>query len=410
MGRLTLPGRRRDRPGLEGPRHAARPPSRIRTSRDRPPSAPTRPVPNPRGSSRRRPRRYFAVDAPPSRRLLEGGPGRQRMPAPTGHRVVGQVVLQRHVHRAGEVARLVGGAAVGRVQVPPDVKEDGGVPPSMSRSSSVAVTSTSERTPTKVRLPTCPSRRSTSTPISARASGSGGWATTTPCSTSSPVRTWRAASTPAIPPNWRASCRAAARRGVRIGAQVGYRDLAGFGRRYIDMAPDDLTADVHVPDRRAAGAGARSRLGGHLRQTPWRAVQHDRHRSRPGSAPSPRPCTPSTHGLPVLGLARLGVLRRGRRNSACAPCRGLRRPGLSTRRATGLAARAGRGAARRRRRSRTGWRRWSPTAAVVAVDGSTIPITVESVCVHGDSPGAVRIATAVRERLAADGVALAAFV
>jgi UPF0271 protein len=47
---------------------------------------------------------------------------------------------------------------------------------------------------------------------------------------------------------------------------------------------------------------------------------------------------------------------------------------------------------------------------VVAVDGSTIAITVESVCVHGDSPGAVQIATAVRDRLASDGVELAAFV
>ncbi len=46
---------------------------------------------------------------------------------------------------------------------------------------------------------------------------------------------------------------------------------------------------------------------------------------------------------------------------------------------------------------------------VGAVDGSTIPITVESVCVHGDSPGAVQIATAVRDRLMADGVTLAAF-
>ncbi len=46
---------------------------------------------------------------------------------------------------------------------------------------------------------------------------------------------------------------------------------------------------------------------------------------------------------------------------------------------------------------------------VVAVDGSTIPITVESVCVHGDSPGAVQIATAVRDRLLSDGVELAAF-
>jgi 5-oxoprolinase (ATP-hydrolysing) subunit A len=50
------------------------------------------------------------------------------------------------------------------------------------------------------------------------------------------------------------------------------------------------------------------------------------------------------------------------------------------------------------------------TGRVYAVDGSTIRITVESVCVHGDSPGAVQIATAVRERLLADGVELRAFV
>ena len=47
---------------------------------------------------------------------------------------------------------------------------------------------------------------------------------------------------------------------------------------------------------------------------------------------------------------------------------------------------------------------------VAAVDGSTIPVTVESVCVHGDSPGAVQIANAVRERLVADGVQLKAFI
>jgi UPF0271 protein len=36
-------------------------------------------------------------------------------------------------------------------------------------------------------------------------------------------------------------------------------------------------------------------------------------------------------------------------------------------------------------------------------------VTVESVCVHGDSPGAVQIATAVRQRLIADGVELKSF-
>src|SRR5258707_9150423 len=40
------------------------------------------------------------------------------------------------------------------------------------------------------------------------------------------------------------TCCAAAERGVRIGAQVSYRDLAGFGRRFIDATPEDLRADV----------------------------------------------------------------------------------------------------------------------------------------------------------------------
>jgi UPF0271 protein len=47
---------------------------------------------------------------------------------------------------------------------------------------------------------------------------------------------------------------------------------------------------------------------------------------------------------------------------------------------------------------------------VAAADGSTIPITVESICIHGDSPGAVQIAHAVRDRLIADGIELKAFV
>src|SRR5450631_1474908 len=42
----------------------------------------------------------------------------------------------------------------------------------------------------------------------------------------------------------RRSCERAAERGVAVGAQVGYRDLAGFGRRRIDVPPEDLAADV----------------------------------------------------------------------------------------------------------------------------------------------------------------------
>ncbi|WP_199850746.1 LamB/YcsF family protein, partial [Thermobifida fusca] len=39
-------------------------------------------------------------------------------------------------------------------------------------------------------------------------------------------------------------CEQAARRGVVIGAQVGYRDLVGFGRRFIEVSPDELVNDV----------------------------------------------------------------------------------------------------------------------------------------------------------------------
>src|SRR3954466_9354594 len=46
------------------------------------------------------------------------------------------------------------------------------------------------------------------------------------------------------PPIMRRVCVEAVRRGVAIGAQVGYRDLAGFGRRRIDIDPVELTNDI----------------------------------------------------------------------------------------------------------------------------------------------------------------------
>jgi UPF0271 protein len=47
---------------------------------------------------------------------------------------------------------------------------------------------------------------------------------------------------------------------------------------------------------------------------------------------------------------------------------------------------------------------------VVANDGSTLAITAQSLCVHGDTPGAVAIAQAVRRALTDNGVVLASFV
>jgi UPF0271 protein len=47
--------------------------------------------------------------------------------------------------------------------------------------------------------------------------------------------------------------------------------------------------------------------------------------------------------------------------------------------------------------------------SVRAVDGSLLKIQAESICVHGDSPGAVAMATAVKAALAEAGVTVSAF-
>jgi UPF0271 protein len=48
--------------------------------------------------------------------------------------------------------------------------------------------------------------------------------------------------------------------------------------------------------------------------------------------------------------------------------------------------------------------------AVTAIDGSTVHIQTDSICVHGDSPGAVEVARAVRSLLESQGVLIRSFV
>jgi UPF0271 protein len=53
--------------------------------------------------------------------------------------------------------------------------------------------------------------------------------------------------------------------------------------------------------------------------------------------------------------------------------------------------------------------RLATEGVVEAIDGSVIRIDAQSICVHGDSPGAVAIAREVRGRLEAAGIAVAPF-
>ncbi len=204
------------------------------------------------------------------------------------------------------------------------------------------------------------------------------------------------------------TCRVAAGRGVRIGAQVGYFDLAGFGRRRIEVDPAELTADViyQIGALAALARAAGSDLGyvkphGALYNTVVAHREQARALAEAVHAVDPR--------LPVLGLAGSAFFTEARHlglrtvaeafaDRAYQPDGTLvprGNPGAVLRDPATIAERA---------------LAMVNTGSVAAVDGSMIRIEVESVCVHGDSPGALAIATAVRERLLAGGVDLAAFV
>jgi UPF0271 protein len=53
--------------------------------------------------------------------------------------------------------------------------------------------------------------------------------------------------------------------------------------------------------------------------------------------------------------------------------------------------------------------RLASAGEIVAVDGTVLRVDARSLCLHGDTPGAVEHARAVRDRLVADGIELAPF-
>ncbi len=202
-------------------------------------------------------------------------------------------------------------------------------------------------------------------------------------------------------------CRAASERGVRIGAQVSYRDLAGFGRRFIDVAADDLTADVLYQIGALQGlARASGSTVSYVK--PHGALYNTIVTHREQAAAVAAAVHLADPALPVLGMAgsaffdeatRLGLrtVAEGFADRAYRPDGSLlsrREPGAVLEDPAAIAERVV---------------TMVTAGSVIAIDGSSISVDVESVCVHGDSPGAVRIATAVRDRLRATGVDIGPF-
>ncbi|BBX29075.1 LamB/YcsF family protein [Mycolicibacterium alvei] len=203
------------------------------------------------------------------------------------------------------------------------------------------------------------------------------------------------------------TCRQAAARGVRVGAQVSYRDLAGFGRRFIDVSPEDLAADVmYQIGALQALAHAAGTTVAYVK--PHGALYNAIVSHREQATAVAAAVAAIDARLPVLGLAGSALFeeadRLGLRTVAEAFADRAYQPDgtLVSRREPGAVLHDPAEIADRVARMVT-------AGEVTAVDGSVISVTVDSVCVHGDSPGAVQIATTVRERLTDVGITLAAF-
>ncbi|MGP9022025.1 LamB/YcsF family protein [Streptomyces sp. BR1] len=202
-------------------------------------------------------------------------------------------------------------------------------------------------------------------------------------------------------------CALAAERGVRIGAQVSYRDLAGFGRRAMDVPPDELAAEVayqigalEVFARAAGSRVAYVKPHGAL----YNRVVHDEEQA----AAVVEGVRLAGEKLPVLGLpgSRLLALAAEAQLPVVSEAFADR---AYTAHGT-LVPRGGDGAVvsdpdavveRSVAMARSG--------TVLARSGETVAVRARSLCLHGDTPGAVGLARRVRERLEGAGVRVEAF-
>lgn len=203
------------------------------------------------------------------------------------------------------------------------------------------------------------------------------------------------------------TCQLSAAAGVTVGAHVSYRDLAGFGRRFVDESPAELRADVIYQvgalDGVCRSVGTRVsyvKPHGALYNT---VVHHAAQASAVVAAVAAY--DPS---LPIVGLPGSELLRQA--SEAGLHCvaeafadRAYTPEGrLVSRREEGAMLHDPQVVAERMARLVTKGR-------LAAVDGSDLPIRADSICIHGDSPDAVALARAVRAAISATGVSIQAF-
>lgn len=210
------------------------------------------------------------------------------------------------------------------------------------------------------------------------------------------------------PGTMRRACEIAVRNGVAIGAHVGYRDLAGFGRRFVDVVPAELVDDVlyQLGALRAFAVAAGGRVGyvkphgalygaiGTNDEQAGAVVEAVRQfdASLPVlGMPGSRWLTLAEEaGLPVVHEAFLdrGYTSDGHLVSRRSPDALLSDPEKVAQRCVRLVT----------------------DGEIVAVDGTVLRVDARSVCVHSDTPGSLELARAARAALVDVGVTPRSFV
>ncbi|WP_142093996.1 LamB/YcsF family protein [Propioniferax innocua] len=200
---------------------------------------------------------------------------------------------------------------------------------------------------------------------------------------------------------------AAAERGVAIGAHVSYNDLAGFGRRSMDIAPGELEADVLY--QIAALDGVARAHGTRVTYVkPHGALYNRIVRDDEQAQAVVRAVRAFNPELAVLGLPGSRFLVR-------ADAAGLRTV------TEAFADRAYNADGTLVSRSRPGAVLDDPQVVaermiglvrnghIEAVTGELVRVDADSICTHGDSPGAVAMAKAVHSALRDAGITIGAF-
>ncbi|HET9598077.1 MAG TPA: 5-oxoprolinase subunit PxpA [Anaeromyxobacteraceae bacterium] len=204
------------------------------------------------------------------------------------------------------------------------------------------------------------------------------------------------------PGTMRRTVRLARRHGVAVGAHPSFPDRVGFGRRDLSATPDEVRDDVTYQIGalwafcRAEGVALR-----HVK--PHGALYNLAARDERLAAAlceAVRAVDPSLALVGLAGSPMQDVTRRAgvRWVGEAFADRAYAADGtLVPRRAAGAVIRDPAAVAER-------VARLAQEGRVVAVDGTELAVEAGTVCVHGDTEGAVELARAIRERLAREGI------